>query len=160
MSKKNNTSILYTTHSLKEAERICDRVAILIRGQTSCVGSISQLKESINGYKIQVNLTPEQAAALNAAEFVQQYGNLIARKSNKLYIQMNPELKLSAVYGQLDEMKIKRAIDDFWISEKNLNDVFEMCLSQELDELITGSTGAGQGEFGFGGEDQPSGDAF
>lgn len=39
----NGTSVLYTTHYLEEAERICDRVAIMDRGRFLATGSVTEL---------------------------------------------------------------------------------------------------------------------
>ncbi|MCC7541113.1 MAG: ABC transporter ATP-binding protein [Deltaproteobacteria bacterium] len=39
-------TVIYTTHYLDEAERLCDRVAIMDGGRLSCVGTIDELLEA------------------------------------------------------------------------------------------------------------------
>ena len=55
MNKDFNTSSIYTTHSLLEAQRVCDKIMILIFGQISCIGKIDYLKNQVAGYHIKVS---------------------------------------------------------------------------------------------------------
>jgi ATP-binding cassette subfamily A (ABC1) protein 5 len=41
---RNDSAIIMTTHSMEEAENLCDRLAILINGRLSCIGSPEHLK--------------------------------------------------------------------------------------------------------------------
>ena len=40
---ENGTAILYTTHYMEEAERLCDRIAIIDEGQIIAKGTLDQL---------------------------------------------------------------------------------------------------------------------
>ena len=46
LNKKGHT-IVYTTHQMSEAEELCDRVAIIDRGEIIALGTINDLKNSI-----------------------------------------------------------------------------------------------------------------
>ena len=48
------TSSIYTTHSLIEAQRICDKILILVAGQISCVGKLNSVQDQIQGYIVKV----------------------------------------------------------------------------------------------------------
>jgi ABC-type multidrug transport system ATPase subunit len=49
-----NTSSIYTTHSLHEASRICQKVLILVNGEISCVGKLVDLQNSLSGYSVRI----------------------------------------------------------------------------------------------------------
>jgi len=40
----NDSAIIMTTHSMEEAENLCDRLAILVKGHLTCIGSPEHLK--------------------------------------------------------------------------------------------------------------------
>lgn len=49
------TSTVLTTHTMSEAEQLCDKIGIMINGQFRCFGSLSQLKENFgSGYTITI----------------------------------------------------------------------------------------------------------
>lgn len=41
-------TVVYTTHQMSEAEELCDRVAIIDRGAVIALGTIPELKASLN----------------------------------------------------------------------------------------------------------------
>jgi len=45
---KNNITIILTSHYLEEIEKLCDRVAILSKGELLQVGSIDEIKQATN----------------------------------------------------------------------------------------------------------------
>ena len=55
--KKQGTTILMTTHYIEEAERTCDRIAFMVRGEIVKVGTVRELMENIyHEYKIKLQL--------------------------------------------------------------------------------------------------------
>lgn len=54
--KRNNSrAILLTTHSMEEAECVCDTVSIVSHGRMQCIGSVQHLKHKFNdGYHLSV----------------------------------------------------------------------------------------------------------
>jgi ABC-type multidrug transport system ATPase subunit len=54
--KKGNTVIL-TTHSMEEAESVCNKIGIMVNGQLRCLGSSQHLKSRNGGaYRLTVSL--------------------------------------------------------------------------------------------------------
>ncbi len=54
MRKKKATAIL-TTHSMAEAEQLCNKISILINGEFICLGSVPELKKRFgSGYRITI----------------------------------------------------------------------------------------------------------
>ena len=68
---QNGRTVLLCTHNLFEAERLCDRLAIINRGRLLAVGSLAELREQLlPGLRLQVSFheAPEEAVkALPAA---------------------------------------------------------------------------------------------
>lgn len=45
-------TVIYTTHIMAEAEMLCDRVAIIDRGELLTIGTVAELKESLRWAKV------------------------------------------------------------------------------------------------------------
>jgi ABC-2 type transport system ATP-binding protein len=59
LNKERGMAILYTTHYMEEAERLCDRVAIVDRGQIIAMDTPKNLIGMLGGGLIQVGLSRE-----------------------------------------------------------------------------------------------------
>ena len=62
-------TILYTTHYMEEAQRLCDRVAIVDRGKLLALDSVANLVGAHGGTSVvEASLKPETIAKLDAGE--------------------------------------------------------------------------------------------
>jgi ABC-type multidrug transport system ATPase subunit len=53
---KQRMAVIVTTHSMEEAEALCDRIGILSKGRLGCVGSPGRLTSVYgSGFQVQVN---------------------------------------------------------------------------------------------------------
>jgi ABC-2 type transport system ATP-binding protein len=50
--KKNNTSVLYITHYMEEAQLLCDRVAVMDDGKIIAIDTVSSLLQTVKGSRI------------------------------------------------------------------------------------------------------------
>ncbi len=88
--KKEKKTIFLNTHNLDEAQRICDRIAIL-NTKLMALGTPAELERSISGRKTVVQLESVNDAIVSAARRVGM-GNVEAVEGNKLMIGVdNPE---------------------------------------------------------------------
>jgi ABC-2 type transport system ATP-binding protein len=88
--KKEKKTIFLNTHNLDEAQRICDRIAIL-NTKLMALGTPAELERSIGGRKTVVQLESVNDAIVSAARRVGM-GNVEAVEGNKLMIGVdNPE---------------------------------------------------------------------
>ena len=59
--RKEGASILFTTHYLEEAEKLCDRVAFMHKGKISHVGTTNELISTLTARKIAIKSKAEEA---------------------------------------------------------------------------------------------------
>ena len=56
---KENRCMILTTHLMDEAETLCDRIGIILKGKIRCLGSQYKLKNNYGkGFKLCINLKP------------------------------------------------------------------------------------------------------
>lgn len=54
-TKRKQSSIILTTHSMEEAEALSTRIAIMVEGSIKCLGSIQQIKSKYGtGYEVEL----------------------------------------------------------------------------------------------------------
>ena len=52
LAGKNGRSIVLTTHSMEEAEALCDRLGIFVDGRLVCIGNPRELTSRFAGYLV------------------------------------------------------------------------------------------------------------
>jgi ATP-binding cassette subfamily A (ABC1) protein 3 len=58
-TKGKKASVIMTTHSMEEAETLCKRMAIMVKGEFVCLGKSGEIKEKYGyGYEIEVRIKP------------------------------------------------------------------------------------------------------
>lgn len=68
---KGETTVLFSTHILSDAERVCDRVAILNNGRLICDGTLSELKSHTDGHTVIIDFyAPEDKSRFTGDEAV------------------------------------------------------------------------------------------
>lgn len=70
--KFKKTSIILTTHSMEEAEALCERIGIMVDGRFRCLGSAVHIKNKFGkGYEFDIKVkSPE-------ADVIEQCANLL-----------------------------------------------------------------------------------
>lgn len=77
---KQGRAIILTTHSMEEAEILCDRVGIFVKGQLQCIGNCKELKSRYGGsYVFTVSTPPSQE------EEVLQMALALSSSSKRIY---------------------------------------------------------------------------
>lgn len=122
---KENKSIILTTHSLEEAEVLCDKIGIISHGQLQCIGTPSKMKSKFgSGYSLIINFDPKLKD--QAKEFIQKLlpNAKIAKESYEMVIYKfsKNDIQLSEL---LDQIKDKKdIITECSISSSTLEDVY------------------------------------
>lgn len=119
--KKNGISILLTTHYLEEAEQLCDRVAIIHKGQIQAEGSTAALIEKWSRKKMILRWT-EPAPKCEHPDLLKQTGGETVFLTNmgKTLGELLAELKAPAT--QLRDVQIENG---------NLEEVFVKLTREE-----------------------------
>jgi ABC-2 type transport system ATP-binding protein len=132
--KTTGRTVLITTHYMDEAERLCDRVAIVDRGKVIALGTPRELIASLGGeHVIEVTLEegssppvePEQLADLPSV-------NAISRENGSLVLSVGePHLVLPALLARINGLGGHLA--NLSTRHASLEDVFVKLAGRHLD---------------------------
>lgn len=97
-------TVLWTTHNMKEAEEICDRVAIMHKGKIIAIGSPSEVKSLVKSNEIVVvdlaKATPELIASIKKLEGVISVASTqLSPEITRLKIEVN-NVQISSLIAQ------------------------------------------------------------
>jgi ABC-2 type transport system ATP-binding protein len=116
-------TLVLTTHYIEEAERLCDRVAIVDQGRIIASGSPRELQERVLGAsKIEVE-TGERIPLEGVPEFPFAQKTAIAEDRKKIMIQTSsPAKTLAEVVKWVDQAGL--GLEDIHLKRPTLEDVF------------------------------------
>lgn len=119
--RKLGTSVLLTTHYLEEAERLCDRVAIIHKGEIRAIGKTRSLIEQWSRKKVTVKLSGA-TPGFTHPDLVEGSGKdwTFLTKMNKPLGELLQELQI-----HMD------SLEDVQVNEGNLEDVFKILTKEE-----------------------------
>jgi ABC-2 type transport system ATP-binding protein len=124
-------TVLYTTHYMEEAQRLCDRVAIIDQGQIIALDTPEALIDSLGGGIIHLGVPPEMPGSLIAE--VERLPNVqsVAHKDDKLEITaQHAQRALIGVIEVINEADV--SITSLVILEPNLETVFLHLTGKQL----------------------------
>ncbi|XP_042234666.1 cholesterol transporter ABCA5-like [Homarus americanus] len=130
-SFKGDRSAILTTHSMEEADALCSRIGILVKGGMRCVGAIQHLKNKYGGgYTVEMKLKCD-------ATNVEEVNSPSSGSSVELMNDVTAMLKEVFPRGVLDEQFGERIIykvpqDDI----SSLSKCFEMLEKAKADGLV------------------------
>jgi len=124
--KKQGITIVMTTNYLDEADQLCDRIAIMDRGEIRATGSPKDLKASLGGDGVWLTLsdaTPEALDQLTTALHGLPFVRAIRPRENGLDIRVDgPEKALPAIMETTN--KVGCRLDGIEYHRPRLDDVF------------------------------------
>ncbi len=104
--KAQGVTVMLTTHLLEEAERLCDRIGIIRRGQLLREGTLEELRQVVQAEAIAQIDSPDEATVLARAQALgwptRRYGSGIA-------LWLPGALDLRGLLKQLDGIAIEAA---------------------------------------------------
>ncbi|XP_055343546.1 LOW QUALITY PROTEIN: ATP-binding cassette sub-family A member 2-like [Paramacrobiotus metropolitanus] len=131
--------VLLSTHSMDEADALCDRIGILVNGQLQCLGSAQHLKDKFgSGYLLQIktphlpppgdhdDTTDAQTTIITAVQREFPHARLL-EEAGQLVTFALPREELPAlgtVFLQLDALQQQLQLEEFGISQTSLEQVF------------------------------------
>ncbi|CAG8488376.1 3725_t:CDS:2 [Paraglomus occultum] len=135
---KRGRTIILTTHSMEEAEVLCQRIGIMAKGTLRCIGPQLRLKEVYGrGFKLSFSCRPknvERATAYIESLLPPSAKKLDAFVTNVSY-EFEPEPGLiSKLFSNIEKNKKSNGIDDWGLSQTTLEEVFLRIISDSEAE--------------------------
>ena len=128
---KSGITIVYTTHDMEEAEKLCDRITIMDHGKVVADGTSSELKRMISyGHVLEVEL--ESPSSEIIAEVRKLTGVVsVSRNGNLLNIKVS---KREGIFFRMSNffLKKKQKVVEIRFKEHSLEDVFIHLTKKEL----------------------------
>lgn len=144
-----NRSMLLTTHSMEEADVLCDRLAIMADGEIQCIGFSHELKRRFGaGYTLMIK-TNDTSDAVAQAVFDEVKSMFPSARrlappiggSSKFELDRS-EVVLSVFFVKIADMKSRLSLDSWSLSETTLEQVF-LTLAH-LTEVFSGGANVAQ----------------
>ncbi|CAL5081098.1 unnamed protein product [Urochloa decumbens] len=124
---KRNRAIILTTHSMEEAEVLCDRLGIFVDGDFQCLGNPKELKARYGGtYIFTMTTSPDQEHE------VELLVHQLSPSANKIYHLSGTqkfelpkqEVKIAHVFAAVENAKRRLTIHAWGLVDTTLEDVF------------------------------------
>ena len=124
-------TVLLTTHYIEEAERLCDRVAIIDRGQVVALGSPRDLiQHSSQGTRLEVRVENP----LDLEQIRRLEGLLECRQDDSLYV-LNVQSVAKAVVALVRYLEADgNTLLDLHVARPSLEDVFVELTGRKLED--------------------------
>ncbi|OEL30253.1 ABC transporter A family member 8 [Dichanthelium oligosanthes] len=138
---KQDRAIILTTHSMEEAETLCDRLCIMVDGSLQCIGTPKELIARYGGYYVLTMTTPP--------EFEQEVEHLVrklspsARKVYNLsgtqkYELLKQEARIADVFMAVESFKKRVEVQAWGIADTTMEDVFvKVAKGAQLSEELS-----------------------
>jgi len=121
--KKNNVTMIITTHYMEEAQRLCDRIMVIDRGSKIAEGTPAGLIQSVVSEDV-IELRDEPASGI--LEEIKTMGSYTEKWGNTTYIFSSN--------GKDLVNKLSSAGADFYLRKANLEDVYLKLTGRALRE--------------------------
>jgi ABC-2 type transport system ATP-binding protein len=128
--REQGRTVFLTTHFMEEAERLCDRVAILDHGRIVALDTPEALIRSLNIDKRLVMTIPESDELPKLSDLPQV--SRIERSGDRLVVYGAKDGLASAVINALEDSGIP--IEDLRTEQPNMEDVFLALTGREMRE--------------------------
>ncbi|CAI8610029.1 unnamed protein product [Vicia faba] len=124
---KQDRAIILTTHSMEEAEALCDRLGIFVNGSLQCIGNPKELKARYGGIYV-FTMTTSSDHEKDVENIVQQ----LTPNANKIYhlsgtqkFELPKEdVKIASVFRAVEVAKRNFTVFAWGLADTTLEDVF------------------------------------
>lgn len=113
--KNQGTTIIFSTHQMESAEKLCNKIILINKGEVIISGKIAEIKESFGHRNIHLEYEGKDDFLQN--KLIRKYDNF----GNYVEIQLNDEASSQQFLKEIIE---KIQIRKFEIKEPSLNDIF------------------------------------
>ncbi len=130
---KTGMTVVYTTHDMEEADKLCDRIAIMDKGKVMVEGTSAELKSKFgSGYKILISYdgTLEQPVLTSIKKMVPTGKVSVYADKLEIHVQSIAGGLVFSISNLLSTKKVK--VKELLVSEPTLEEVFINLTSKNL----------------------------
>ncbi|KAG0345632.1 hypothetical protein BG004_003443 [Podila humilis] len=130
---KRTSCVILTTHSMEEADALCDRIGIITNGHIQALGTSQRLKNTYGaGYKVvvkthqnapSVTAALEQTVGAGRATLVQALGASLEYELTRVEGERTTDM-LAKLFSLFEMKRYELGIDDYSVSQTTLAQVF------------------------------------
>ncbi|KAK6924977.1 hypothetical protein RJ641_009303 [Dillenia turbinata] len=124
---KQNRAIILTTHSMEEAEVLCDRLGIFVDGSFQCIGNPKELKGRYGGSYVFTMTTSasNEEDVVNLVKNLSPSANKIYQISGTLKFELpKNEVRIADVFHAVENAKSRFTVQAWGLADTTLEDVF------------------------------------
>ena len=128
---QDGSSSLLTTHSMEEADALCDRLGIMVNGKLVCIGTPAHLKNQYgSGYLLELKLADEGVRERVQAAVEGKFSQAEIEEADSVYdrlvfnIPVNEVRPLSSAFRLFEDLRGQELVSEYLFTETSLEQVF------------------------------------
>ena len=135
----NDSALILTTHSMEEAEYLCDRLAILVNGRLVCIGSPEHLKmKHGDSYVLELQSENVDQFHKDMVESGKLFGdkeyNMERSSENRVKYEVKITHNFGSIFNMMEQCKSTGLVQDYSFSQTSLEQVFINFAKQQVIE--------------------------
>jgi len=137
--KMKGRAVILTTHAIDEAEILCDRIGIMVRGQLRCIGTPEELKSKyVQGYILECHLSEDKDGEESLVAIKQHVENsfpgseIFEEHSSLIKFKIPPGTSFGNMFKVIESEKDNLGILQYALSETSLEEVFLTFIRDEV----------------------------
>ncbi|KAF0026208.1 hypothetical protein F2P81_020945 [Scophthalmus maximus] len=126
---KGKCAVVLTSHSMEECEALCSRLAIMVKGQFRCLGSLQHIKNRFgSGFTVKMYLANASCDAEAITYFMQRrFPSTYLKDQHSTMVEYHVAVApggVADIFDQLESNKTALQIKHFSVSQTTLDEVF------------------------------------
>ncbi|XP_030643482.1 ATP-binding cassette sub-family A member 12 [Chanos chanos] len=122
-------AVVLTSHSMEECEALCTRLAIMVKGQFRCLGSLQHIKNRFgSGFTVKMYLTDASCDVDAITRFMQQkFPSTVLKDHHSSMLEYHVPVApggVADIFDQLESNKAVLRIKHFSVCQTTLDEVF------------------------------------
>uniref|UniRef100_A0A674CBY5 ATP binding cassette subfamily A member 12 n=1 Tax=Salmo trutta TaxID=8032 RepID=A0A674CBY5_SALTR len=126
---KGKCAVVLTSHSMEECEALCTRLAIMVKGQFRCLGSLQHIKNRFgSGFTVKMHLAVSSCDVEVITNFMQcHFPSTYLKDQHSSMVEYHVPVApggVADIFDQLESNKAALQIKHFSVSQTTLDEVF------------------------------------
>uniref|UniRef100_A0A8C7XP47 ATP-binding cassette, sub-family A (ABC1), member 12 n=1 Tax=Oryzias sinensis TaxID=183150 RepID=A0A8C7XP47_9TELE len=126
---KGKSAVVLTSHSMEECEALCNRLAIMVKGQFRCLGSLQHIKNRFgSGFTVRMYLAEASCDVEAITDFMQRkFPSTYLKDQHFTMVEYHVPTApggVADIFNQLESNKNTLQIKHFSVSQTTLDEVF------------------------------------